>query len=186
MPRVFGRTLSVLATALSLIALTAVSAQAKKLHVAGQQTTITPSAQVTKFLAAQNITASALGTATIANASLTLPISGGFVTTPALNGVLRHTGGVKFTHGARSVALRGFVLARIAGRTFLSAKAGGARLIVARVTKLTKTISGKQGVITGELKLSAAAARRINRLIGHHVASAGLDIGSLTSTVTVG
>jgi hypothetical protein len=185
MSRVFRSTLSALAAVLSLVALTAASAQAKVLHVTGQQTTITPSAQATKFFATQNVSMTPLGTATIANASLTLPISGGFVTTPKLNGVLRHKGGIKFTDGTRSLSLRGFVLARVAGRTFLSAKAAGKRLIVARVTKLTTTVSGKQAVITGELKLSAAAARGINRLFGHHVVKAGAEIGSLTSTVSV-
>ncbi len=186
MSRISCRALSVLVTTVSLAALTAASAQAKVLHVSGQQTTITPSAQATTFLAQHNVTVSPLGAATLAAGSVTLPISGGFVTTPKLNGVVRHHGGIEFANATRSLSLRNFVLARVGRRMVLSAKAGGKRLIVARVTKLTRTISGKQGVITGELKLSAAGARGLNRLFGHHVVSAGADLGSLKSTVTVG
>jgi hypothetical protein len=46
-------------------------------------------------------------------------------------------------------------------------------------------ISGKTGTITGELNLSAAAARAINTFAGHHVVAAGADLGSFTSSVTV-
>lgn len=185
MSQVSRRSSSVLATALSLIALTAASAQAKVLHVTGQQATITPSAQVTQFLATYNVSVSALGAATIANGAVTLPISRGFVTTPKLDGLLALKGGIKFANATRSLVLRGFVVARIGHATFVTAKAGGKRMVVARLAKLTKTISGKQALITGELKLSAVAARRLNRLFGHHVVRGGADLGSVTSTVTV-
>lgn len=186
MHRVFHRPLTILVTAVTVIGLSAASAQAKVLHVTGLQTTITPSAQATQFLSQHHVTVSALGAATITNGSLTLPISRGFVTTPKLNGLVIHKGGVKFTSGTHSVALRGFVLARAAHRTVLSASVGAKRFIVARVTNLTNSVTGKTAVVTGELRLSAEAARKINRRFGQHVVSAGADIGSLMSTVTVG
>lgn len=183
--RVSRRNLSVLAIALSLTGLTAASAQAKVLHVTGQQATVTPSAQATAFMAKYHVSVTPLGAATIANGSATLPIAGGFVTTPKFHGVLRLKGGVRFTSGTRSLTLRAFVVVRLGHRTVLTAKAGGKRRVVARVTGLTTTITGKQAVITGELKLSAAAARGLNRLFGVHVVNAGADVGSVTSTVTV-
>lgn len=77
------------------------------------------------------------------------------------------------------------MLVRESDHTVLTAKVGKVRLIVARVVKLTQTITATQATITGTLKLSAAA-RGINSLFGHHVVGAGANIGTLTSTITYG
>ena len=60
------------------------------------------------------------------------------------------------------------------------------RLDVAHATGAHITVSDRAGTIAGELKLSAAAARAINRLGGHRLVAPGADLGSFTSTVTVG
>jgi hypothetical protein len=41
------------------------------------------------------------------------------------------------------------------------------------------------GTLSGELTLTGAAAHRLNRLLGKHAVSNGVDLGSLTSSVTV-
>jgi hypothetical protein len=143
------------------------------------------SSKASGALAQHSITVSALGPATLSGGSLTLPIVGGSVRTPSLTGRIVHKGGVKFTGGTRSVTLSDFVLVRGAQTTVLAARTGGKELIVARVTQLTRTTSSGQTVVTGDLKLSAAASRDINRFFGKHVVNAGVDIGTLKSTVTV-
>jgi guanyl-specific ribonuclease Sa len=109
------RMLPLLATVLAVAGGASASAQVAKthfkqttrIHVTGQQTTITPSAQATAFLSAHSIKVSALGKATLGtNGSLTLPITHGFVTTPRHNGVLYHDGGAEFGNGTRSICLR--------------------------------------------------------------------------------
>ncbi len=179
------RMLPLLATAMSVAGIAATSAQAAVVHVTGKSTTITPSAQAAQFLTAHHITVSALGKATVTGGSLTLPISHGYVTTPRHNGVLYHDGGIKFSSGKRSVALRSFVLVRKADQTVLTAKVNGARLIVARVVKLKEVVAGTQVTVTGTLKLSVAGARGINHLFGHHLVAAGATIGTLSSTITL-
>jgi hypothetical protein len=179
------RMLPVLATAMSVAGIAATSAQAAVVHVTGKSTTVTPSAQAAKFLSAHSITVSALGTATLAGGSLTLPISHGHVTTPRHNGVLHHDGGVKFSNGKRSLVLRSFELVRATDKTVLTAKFEGVRLIIARVVKLKEVIVGNQATVTGTLKLSVAAARGINHLFGHHLVAAGANIGTLSSTITL-
>ena len=67
----------------------------------------------------------------------------------------------------------------------VTAKVDGRRLNVAQATAVHLTTSGKTGTITGELKLSAGAARAIDHFAGRHLVSAGADLGSFTSTVTV-
>jgi len=143
-------------------------------------------AQATTFLTAHSITMTALGKATLSAGSLTLPINHGYVTTRRHNGVLYHEGGVKFANGTHSLALRGFVLIRRADETVLTAKFDGVRVTVAHVGQLKETVSGMQATVTGTLRLSVAAARGINHLIGHHVVAAGLNLGTLTSTITYG
>jgi hypothetical protein len=180
------RTLSALAVTVALLAVAAGTAQAKVFHVTGTKTTITPSAQVTKFLSARHITVTALGPATISSGSVTLPVSGGFVTKSTKAGLLRHAGGVQFSKGSRKLALRHIVLVANAHRGILTAVVVGHRMIVAHLIDITHTVSGKSGTLSGELTLSSAAAHRINRLFGKHLVSAGADLGSLTSSVTVG
>jgi hypothetical protein len=177
--------LYLMTTALVAFALTAGAAQAKVAHVTGQKSTFTPSAQVTHFLATHHVTVSAVGPATISGTSVTLPITGGFITRK-LNGVLRHRGGVKFATATRSFVLRRFLLVRKGHHASLFARVHHRRIRLARVTDLKVALSGKSATATGELKLTAAAARMINKLLGSKVVHAGADLGSVTSDVTTG
>jgi hypothetical protein len=172
-------------TTLALVAVPAVSAQAKVLHITGQTSTMTPSAAAINLLAAHKVSVSAVGPATISNGSVTLPVVGGTVKTPKLDGKLDMAGGLKFTRNGHSVTLGDFVATRHGRTNVLTAKVDGRRVTVANATRVHLTVSGKTGTITGELKLSAGAARAIDHLAGHHLVSAGADLGSFTSTVTV-
>jgi hypothetical protein len=180
--------LPVLATVVSVVSVTAAPAMAAKQvkhKVTGQQTTITPSAGAVKFLTTNHITVSTLGAATLTNGSVTFPITGGFVKTPSLDGTLVHSGGVKFSNGTRSVSLQSIVAYRLGHNTFVTGRADGRLMIIARVTGAKVSITGKTATATGELKLSAGVAQRINHVFGKHVVSAGADLGSAKSTITV-
>ncbi len=188
MIRLTRRMLPVIATVVSVVGVTAAPAMAAKQvkhKVTGQSTTITPSAGAVKFLTSNKITVSALGAATLSNGSLTLPINGGVVKTPSLDGTLVHSGGVKFSHGKRSVSLRNIVAHRVGHVTFVTGRADGRLMIIARVTGAKVSITGSTATATGELKLSAGVANRINHVFGKHVVSAGADLGSAKSTITV-
>lgn len=185
MHHVSRRILLPLCTALVLAAVPAISAQAKVLKVTGQSTTVTPSSAMTSFLTAHHITVAAVGPATISGGSLTLPITGGSVRTPKLNGRLVMAGGVRFTWKGQSVTLRRFVAARRGSNDVVTAIVGARRLTVARATGVHINVSGNTATITGELTLSAQAARMLNKLTGHKLVPAGADLGSFTSTVTV-
>lgn len=188
MIRLTRRMLPVIATVVSVVSVTAAPAMAAKQvkhKVTGQSTTITPSAGAVKFLTSNKITVSALGAATLSNGSLTLPITGGFVKTPSRDGKLVHSGGVKFSNGKRSVSLRNIVAYRVGHSTFVTGRADGRLMIIARVTGAKVSITGKTATATGELKLTAGVASRINHVFGKHVVSAGADLGSAKSTITV-
>jgi hypothetical protein len=184
MSRVSKAALWALATACCSVAVAA-PAQAKVFKVTGQQTTVTPTAKVTQFLSKHSITVSVLGPATLSNGTVSLPIVRGKVAVPSMRGRLVHKGGIQFATATRKVALRGFVLSHRVGKTRLSAVVAGRRFVVAKLTAPKVSISGKTGTLTGELRLSARAAHRINRVLGIHAVKAGADLGALTSTVTV-
>lgn len=185
MSRVSRTTLSVLAATVSLMAVTSASAAAKPFHVTGTSTTITPTSQVAGFLASHHVTFSAIGTARVSNGAVILPIAGGRVSKSTNNGILRHTGGLKFSLGSRSVAVTHFVLIAHKTNGRLLARVGGRRITIARLINASHTVSGRSGTLTGELTLSAAAAHKINKRLGKHIVSAGTELGALTSLVTV-
>jgi len=185
MSRISRSTLSVLAATVSLMAMTSASAAAKPFHVTGTSTTITPTSQVAGFLASHHVGVSAIGPAKITNGAVILPIAGGRVTKSTNSGVLRHTGGLKFTVGSRSVAVTHFVLIAHNTNGRLLAWVGGRRITVARLINASRTVSGKSGTLTGELMLSGAAAHKINKRLGKHIVTAGTELGTLASSVTV-
>jgi hypothetical protein len=185
MPRVF-RALCALASVSSVVGVTAASAQAKPIHITGKQTTITPSSQVTQFLTKNGIGAAAVGPATLSGGTLTLPIVGGRASASGARGVVRHAGGLKFSKGSRHVVLRHFVLFGNINHPRLAAAVRGHRFVFARMLTDTHSASGNTVTLKGELTLTPAGARIINHRLHKHVAKAGLDLGSLTSTITAG
>lgn len=103
-----------LAAAVALMLVGAGGAQAKLVRLTGS-TTITPSAQATQFLADHGVTVAPVGDATAENGAFVFPIVAGFGNTKTFNGLLAHSGGLKFTKGDRSAVVRRFVAVR-AGR----------------------------------------------------------------------
>jgi hypothetical protein len=186
MHHAFRRILLLVGSTVALAAVPAVAAQAKVLHVTGDQATITPSSAVTSFLAAHHVQVSAVGPATIGGGSFTLPIVAGVAKTPKLNGELIMAGGLRLARNGRSITLLDFVATRHGARNAVRATVDGRRLTIAHATAAHITTSGKTGTITGELNLSAGAARAINKLPGRKLVAPGADLGSFTSTVTVG
>ncbi len=106
--------MAALAAAVALMLVGAGGAQAKLVELTGA-TTITPSAQATKFLADHGVTVDPIGEATTENGAFVFPIVAGFGNTKTFNGLLAHSGGLKFTKGDRSAVVRRFVAVR-AGR----------------------------------------------------------------------
>ncbi len=184
MSRISRRSLLMLLATLSLVAFTAGSAQAKAYKVTGQQTQITLRTQTVQFLTNHQVTVTAIAPATISGRTLTLPISGGTVSKNGQRGKLRHRGAVKLSQGSASIRLSHFVVVGHGQHVRVLARVGRDRITVAHLIDVTRTLTSTGGTLTGELKLSKAAAHRINHRFHQHVVTAGTDLGSLTSTVT--
>jgi hypothetical protein len=128
--RTMGRRLRLaVAAAISAVALFAVAApasQAKVVKLSGSST-VTPTAAVNSFLTAQGVTVTPTGPATAGGPppSWTFPIALGIGDTKTFNGVLAHSGGLKFTKGSKSYVARRFVAVRFKKHAYLLAQVPG-------------------------------------------------------------
>jgi hypothetical protein len=180
-----------LALAVSGLGISAVGAQAKvpsKTHlvrITGGTTTLTPTAATVSFLTSHGVTVTAVAPATLSGTAVSLPVIGGVARPKNLNGILLHRGAVKFATAKRSVTLRHITLWKLGKRAHLSARAAGRTLLLGNITGLAASVTGKTATVTGEVHLSAAAAHVINRVAGKHLVSAGADLGSVSSSLTL-
>ena len=118
--------LAALAAALALALVGGTAAQAKPVKVTGS-TTVTPSDQLKQFPANNGVSVATTGPATSADGKYTFPIVAGFGDTQTFNGVLVHSGGLRFTKGDRSVVVRRFVAVRAADKALVLAQLPGKR-----------------------------------------------------------
>ncbi len=158
----------------------------QQIKVVSGSATIAPSSPTAAFLAKNGITVTPLGRATTANGTVTFPVIGGMRTDRKLSGVLRLRGGLKLTEGTRSLAIRNLTVVRLGSRTTLRATIGDVVVKLARLTGVKLTASGsKTDTATGQIRITATAARAINRLAKAHLVKAGYDLGSFTATLTL-
>ena len=190
--------------ALCLMAVGAAGAQAAKVKITGGTTTITPSAATTQFLTTNGIGVAPLAPATLSNGVVTLPIAGGRIDPATLRGFVVHRGGLRFTKGNRSLALRHFVVTSTRRGAFLDAATpirhcrrasharrgrGRARVCAfrwdgVRVARLSNVVRNGDNSVTADLLLSKRVARFINKVAGAQVVSAGANLGTAKITAT--
>src|SRR5258708_5747621 len=181
--------------ALCLMAVGATGAQAAKVKVTGGTTTLTPSAATTQFLTNNGIGVAPIAPATASNGAVTLPIAGGRIDPTTLRGFITHRGGLKFTKGTKSLALRHFLITSTKRGAFLDAatpvrrchafraRRGRGRVGVfrsegVRVARLSNVVRNSDSSVTANLLLSRQVARFINKVAGKPVVSAGANIGT--------
>jgi hypothetical protein len=162
---------------------TAAPAQAKTERVVGGHVTVTPSMEITAFLRARGITVTPIGGMKVGNGSLTMPMVGGKMQMPSMQGTMVTSGGLEYSNGPKHVRIRDYRLTDTMHGARLTAVVNGRRILLATMAAPTVSVSGKTGTMSGGLKLSAAWAQLINHLVGQHVVHPGEDLGDLTATV---
>ena len=180
------RGLLVSIAALSVLALAATAAQARVIQVTGGQATFTPSDELTHALSSHGITTEAIDPATLDDGVLSMPVLGGHVVRAHLYGNLVLGGGVKFSKGDHSLALRRLVAVHRAKGSFLTANVRGKRRVIARFIHVRKSVSDHTATLSADVVLSAEAAALINAAAHHHVVSRGAPLGTANATVTLG
>ena len=170
----------------ALVVAAPVQAKTGTERIVGGHATLTRSAQVTAFLRSRGITVTPLGAAKGGSGSLTMPMVGGQMQVPTMQGTMVTGGGVEYSKGSRHVELRDFKLVHAGQTAKLTAILRGHRILIGTMVAPTTHMSGNTGTMTGGLELSAAFAHLINHLVGMHVVQAGEDLGDLSATMKMG
>lgn len=154
-------TLVAAVAALGLFAVGATGAQAKWVKLTGE-TQVTPSDQVKQFLASKNVSVAPVDPATAAGGVFTFPLRVGFGNTKNYNGILVHKGGLKFSRGAKSAVVRGFVAVRHNKTAFLLAKVPALRGGCGHIRKAVRRFLVNHPVFRRK------AGKRVRRFVRKH------------------
>jgi hypothetical protein len=167
----------------ALVVVAPAQAKTKTERVVGGHATVTPSAQITAFLRSRGITVTPIGGMKVGNGSLTMPMVGGQMQVPTMQGTMNTGGGLQYTNGSKKVVVRGYKLTHVGHIGKLTAVVNGHRILIATMSAPKTHMSGKTGTMSGGLKLSAAWAHLINNLVGMQVVHPGEDLGELKATM---
>jgi hypothetical protein len=173
-----------LATVLcALIVAVPAQAKTKSERVVGGHATVTPSAQITAFLRARGITVTPIGAMKVGSGSLTMPMAGGQMQVPTMQGTVDASGGIQYTKGSKKVVVEDYRLSHVGHIGKLTAVVNGHRILLATMSSPKTHMSGNAGTMSGGLKISAAWAHLINHLVGMQVVHPGEDLGDLSATM---
>jgi hypothetical protein len=173
-----------LATGLCVLVVAApVQAKPKTERIVGGHVTVKPAAQITAFLRSRGITVTPIGGMKVGPTGLTLPMAGGQMQVPAMVGTMKTSGGLEYSNGSKHVRIKDYRLTHTAHGATLSAVVNGHRIVLATMVGTKTHMSGNTGTMSGGLKLSAAWAHLINRLVGMQVVHPGEGLGDLSATM---
>jgi hypothetical protein len=186
-----GAKLSGAAMVTALVALLAFAplASAAKDPLAGGTTTIKLNNGLYKELKKHGVKVSGVKPATVKNRTVKLPVAGGELDPLSGQGVVEHSGGVKLKRAKKSTTLKSLVLDT--AKKSLSGKLGGKKLKIASLAGMSFKRDGfGVDVSVRKLKLTAKAAKLLNKKLGIKVFKANANAGSSSSatqpsTVTV-
>jgi hypothetical protein len=156
---------------LAVLAVTAAGAEAKAVKLSGE-TTVTPTAQVKQFFVNNGVTVAPTGPATASGGSFTFPIIAGFGNAKTFNGILVHSGGLRFTKAGKSVVVRRFVAVRFGHRAFLLAQVPGLKGGCKKLRKAVRHFAFKHPRVRQRVRRLArrypAAARKVLRAVRNY------------------
>ena len=158
-------------------------------EVSGGATTLRLDAGTARALSGAGVRLSLVGPARSAGGGVRFPVTGGAADPRTLAGSVEHSGGLRLRAGGRSVTLRDFRYT-VGSRSSLSADVGGTRLPIltlglgnARVRDAGALETRVSGVTA---RLTAGAARALNRAFSTTLFARGLKLGTVRSDVEFG
>jgi hypothetical protein len=156
--------LGAIAAALAIMAVGATGAQAKLVKLTGSSTVV-PSDGAKQFLANAGVSVSPIAPATDANPGFSFPIVAGFGNTKTYNGLLAHSGGLRFTKGDKSAVLRRFVAVRAGKLAVLLAqipgRKGGCKHVAQALRKFARHHHGYFDPLSEAARRYPKAARHV-------------------------
>jgi hypothetical protein len=124
------------------MAVGAAGAEAKLVKLSGSST-VTPSEGAKQFLRNAGVNVAPVGPATASGGAFTFPVFAGFGDTVTYNGILAHSGGLRFSKGQRSAVIRRPVAVRIGKTSVLLAQIPRLRGGCGHIAKATKKFLSK-------------------------------------------
>lgn len=162
-----GTMLSAVALVAALAALLALApfASAASDPLASGTTTITLNKGLFKKLKKSGVKVLKISPAKVNGRKVILPVSGGSLDPTNGQGVIEHSGGIKFKHGKKSAAVKALVLDTTTGA--LNAKVAGKSMKLASVSGVSVARNGFAANVTvSKLKLTGKAAKQLNKKLG--------------------
>lgn len=153
--------------------------------VIGKSTDVVVNPAVSAALQQAGVTITAIAPAT-AKAALLFPVSGGQIVVATLAGTVRHSGGLTFRHGGKSVTLTDLVINT--NTKHLTAMVGGRSMPVFGLNLASPAGASHRHttVVASNIKLTvlSPAATALNSGLGVRTFRTGLSFGVATLTVT--
>jgi hypothetical protein len=181
------KTLTVAATLAASLALApAAAAQSQVAGVGGGQTLLRLDAGTARALSNAGVRVSLVSPARASRSGIAFPVTGGEADPRTLAGAVEHSGGLRFRAGRRSVTLRDFRYT-VGRRSSLSADVGGTRLTILSLGLGNARVRDAGAVETQvsnvTARLTAGAARALNRAFRTSLFAGGLRLGTVRSEV---
>lgn len=177
--------LTSLVSLLAAIGLTgAFAASATANPISSGETSVTLRPAVAKVLKKNGVSVAPVKPASVKKGAVSFPVTGGQLDPATAKGQIRHSGGLKFSAGKRSLVARSFTIRTAAG--ILSGKVGKATVPLFRVDlKKAKVSRAGLGVkVRGAvLSLTGASAGALNKTFKVRLFKPGLVIGTAATTV---
>jgi hypothetical protein len=162
------------------------AAQAASAEVGGGSTTLTLDPATAGVLTANGVAVAPVDPAAPSGGGIAFPVTGGEADPATLAGSVRHSGGLRFTAGGKSLVLKNFTYTIGSKGASLSASVGGGRLRILELSLAGASVS-KDGLSVSasgiQATLSNGAANALNGFFGVSLFSGGLAVGTVQTTV---
>lgn len=178
-PHYAVRRVVVLLGALALLLVLAPAALAN-VNLAGKSTTLKLNGGTAKALTGAGIGVGIVKPAKATKGGPRFAITGGSINPETLAGTIKHSGGLRFSHGKTTVTAKNFNIV-IGKKPRLTAAVGKARLTLADLSlkKAKIRASGFNTNVSGvAVTLSSGAAKALNSAFGTHLFKKGIKLGT--------
>lgn len=165
---------------ISAVAKGSASAHQKLVVVTGGQTMLALNPATAKVLTDNKVSIALAGQARSRPSGITFPISGGLVT-PGLVGTIKHTGGLTFSAGGKSLTVEDFIINTKIGKLTAYVDQAGVRIPLLDLSLAAAKVTARGNLVfvaNVKATLDPAAATALNAYFSTSLFAGGLSIGT--------
>lgn len=154
----------------------------------GGQTMLRLDPDTAQVLADNDVEIAPASEARTGSSGLVFPVTGGLINAKSLQGSFKHSGGLTFTAGGKSLTIRNFVVSTTSGTLTAYADEARASVPVLRLDLAKATIkasTNKLAVYALPATLTPQAASTLNEYFATDIFAGGLSIGTVRADVAI-